>query len=144
MIKLIREIRDTRDIHLIVSSHLLRDVEECCEEVLILKDGQIAASCNLAQERQSNNNFLELETTGGNEPFDSAIEQLGCAYAALGQGRYKLVLGEQFGVRDVFRLAAARGVQVRKLSRRQDSLEDIFLKAMENGAAGREPTNGSL
>ena len=37
MIKLIREIRETRDIHLIISSHLLRDVEECCEEVLILK-----------------------------------------------------------------------------------------------------------
>ena len=44
MIKLIREIRDTRDIHLMISSHLLRDVEECCEEVLILKDGRIAAT----------------------------------------------------------------------------------------------------
>src|ERR687892_756801 len=61
MIRLIREIRDTRDIHLIISSHLLRDVEECCEEVLILKDGFIAASCNLEAERRSNLNFIEME-----------------------------------------------------------------------------------
>src|SRR5688572_13673011 len=38
MIHLIREIRATGTINLILSSHLLRDVEECCEEVLILKD----------------------------------------------------------------------------------------------------------
>src|SRR5574341_2360288 len=35
MIRLIREIRDTQDARLLVSSHLLRDVEECCDEVLI-------------------------------------------------------------------------------------------------------------
>lgn len=136
MVRLIREIRDTGDVHLIVSSHLLRDVEECCEEVLILKDGQIAASCNLEQERRSNMNFIELEAVGGDEPFDSAIEQLGCEYAALGQGRYKLVLRDDIGARDLYRLAASRGVQIRKFSYRHDSLEDIFLKAMENGTHG--------
>lgn len=137
MIKLIREIRDTGDIHLIVSSHLLRDVEECCEEVLILKDGQIAASCNLEAERRANLNFIEMETAGGGDPFDTAIEQLGCEYASLGQGRYKLVLRNGLGVRDVYRLAAERGVQIRKLNHRRDSLEDIFLKAMEGAANGR-------
>src|SRR4051812_17742276 len=36
MINLIREIRDTEDMHIVLSSHLLRDVEECCDEVIIL------------------------------------------------------------------------------------------------------------
>ena len=69
MIKLIREIRETRDIHLIISSHLLRDVEECCEEVLILKDGHVAAYCDLEKERRSNLNFIELETYGREGEF---------------------------------------------------------------------------
>src|SRR5207249_2591536 len=51
MISLIKEIRDTQGIHIILSSHLLRDVEECCEEALILKEGRIAAYCNLEEER---------------------------------------------------------------------------------------------
>lgn len=43
MIQLVREIRDASDMRLIISSHLLRDVEETCEEVLILRNGRVAA-----------------------------------------------------------------------------------------------------
>jgi ABC-2 type transport system ATP-binding protein len=39
MIRLIKEIRDTNEVHVILSSHLLPDVEECCEDVMILKGG---------------------------------------------------------------------------------------------------------
>jgi ABC-2 type transport system ATP-binding protein len=134
MIKLIREIRDTRDIHLIVSSHLLRDVEECCEEVLILKDGMIAATCNLEAERRANLNFIEMEVFGeGN--FAEAIERLGCEYAAMGHGRFKMVLTGGVEVRDLYKMASERRMQIRRLSHRHDSLEDIFLKAMEPAGA---------
>src|SRR5689334_7614227 len=54
MIQLIQEIRDRGDLRLILSSHLLRDVEECCDQVLILKDGDIAAHCDLEEERRAN------------------------------------------------------------------------------------------
>src|SRR5467141_5230595 len=37
MIELIRQIRDSGKAHILLSSHLLRDVEECCEEILIIK-----------------------------------------------------------------------------------------------------------
>src|SRR3954464_11797956 len=47
MIRLIREMRDTGHTSILISSHLLRDVEETCEEVLILKDGGIPAQCVL-------------------------------------------------------------------------------------------------
>ncbi len=40
MLQLIREIRDRGDVHVMLSSHLLRDVEECCDEVLILQGGR--------------------------------------------------------------------------------------------------------
>ncbi len=131
MIKLIREIRETRDIHLMISSHLLRDVEECCEEVLILKDGRIAAYCDLEKERRSNLNFIELETIGTEGVFANAIEQLGCDFADLGQGRFKMVLTDDVVVSDLYRLAAEKDVQIRRLNHRHDSLEHIFLKAME-------------
>jgi ABC-2 type transport system ATP-binding protein len=131
MIKLIREIRDTRDIHLMISSHLLRDVEECCEEVLILKDGQVAAYCDLEKERRSNLNFIELETLGPEGIFSEAIERLGCDFADLGQGRFKMVLTDGVAVSDLYRIAAEKDVQIRRLNYRHDSLEHIFLKAME-------------
>ena len=137
MIQLIQEIRDRGDLHLILSSHLLRDVEECCDEVLILKDGNIAAFCNLEEERRSNRRFLEIETRGGvNGSFLATVEKLGCETAPGVQGRIKLILPDGLEVRRLYEVAAEQDVQIRRLSHKRDSLEDIFLKAMET-ADGR-------
>jgi len=137
MIQLIQEIRDRGDLHLILSSHLLRDVEECCDQVLILKDGNIAAFCNLEEERRANRQFLEIETRGGvNGSFLAAMAQLGCESAPGAQGRIKLVLPDGLEVRRLYEVAASQNVQIRRMNHRRDSLEDIFLKAMESSNGG--------
>ena len=136
MIKLIREIRDSGHAHIVLSSHLLLDVEECCDEILILRDGEIAVYCNLEEERKSNRKFLMLETRGDQQKFIEAIQKLGCEYAVSGDHRLKIVLQEGVEVRDLYRLADEHQVQLRRLSYKRDSLEDIFLKAMENGYGG--------
>src|SRR5438128_6685357 len=94
MIRLIREIRDSHQAHILISSHLLRDVEECCEEILILKEGQIATYCNLEEERKANRRFLVLETRGDQNGFAKAIGSLGCEYALTTDHRVKIVLQE--------------------------------------------------
>ena len=136
MIKLIREIRDSGQAHIVLSSHLLLDVEECCDEILILRDGQIVVYCNLEEERKSNRKFLMLETRGDQKRFVDALGNLGCEYAITNPTRMKVVLQDGVEVRDLYRLAAESEVQLRRLSYKRDSLEDIFLKAMENGHGG--------
>jgi ABC-2 type transport system ATP-binding protein len=120
----------------VLSSHLLLDVEECCDEILILRDGQIAVYCNLEEERKSNRKFLMLETRGDHGKFVEALAKLGCEYAMSGDHRLKIVLQEGIEVRDLYRLADETKVQLRRLSYKRDSLEDIFLRAMENGYGG--------
>jgi ABC-2 type transport system ATP-binding protein len=137
MIQLIQEIRDRGDLHLMLSSHLLRDVEDCCDQVLILKDGNVAAFCNLEEERRANRRFLELETRGENNgSFLEAVEKLGCETAPGAQGRVKLIMPDGLEVRKLYQIASDQNVQIRRLNRKRDSLEDIFLKAMET-ADGR-------
>src|SRR5947208_12473436 len=94
MIRLIREMRESGGMHIILSSHLLRDVEETCEEVLILKQGKIVHYSNLEEERRANRKFIEMEVLGANGTFASAIESLGCACAATGHNRLKMILSE--------------------------------------------------
>jgi ABC-2 type transport system ATP-binding protein len=145
MIQLIQEIRDRGDLHLILSSHLLRDVEECCDEVLILKDGNIAAFCNLEEERRANRRFLELETRGEvNGNFLEAMEKLGCETATGAQGRIKLILPDGLEVRQMYEVAAAQNVQIRRMNRKRDSLEDIFLKAMDAPAPDKVMAGQSI
>ena len=138
-IELICEIREASDICLLLSSHLLRDVEETCDQVLILRDGRIASICNLAEERSANRKFLEMETSGAEPAFASALESLGCECALFENGRMKVVLPDTVEIRDVYKVAAERGVQIRRMNHRRDSLQDIFLNAMEHsgGMNGR-------
>jgi ABC-2 type transport system ATP-binding protein len=137
MLKLIKEMRDSGEMHIVLCSHLLRDVEDTCEEVMILKQGEMVYAANLEEERKLNRRFLELETYGVQNGFVEAAEAIGCECAALAGGRVKMVLGTGVEIRDIYKLAAERDLQLRRLSYRRDTLEDIFLKAMEfKGAPG--------
>ncbi len=134
MLQLVRDVRDTGEVRVLISSHLLHDIEECCDEVIILKDGRIAALCNLEEERKANLKFLELEVSNENG-FLESVRGLGCECASFGSGRLKIVLPDNIEVRQLYRLAGEHSVQIRRMNYRRDSLEDIFLKAMTNGVA---------
>jgi ABC-2 type transport system ATP-binding protein len=133
MIRMVREMRDSGQMHIVLCSHLLRDVEETCEEVVILKHGRVVHYSNLADERRSNRRFLELEIEGPVDGFVDAARDLGCECAPGVFRRWKLVLGENVEIADIYRIAAERDIQLRRLNFRRDTLEDIFLKAMETG-----------
>src|SRR6202034_3362586 len=142
MIQLIKDVRSQGSIRLLISSHLLRDIDETCDEVLILKDGGIAGLCNIEEERRSNRSFVELETVGATERFSASIRALGCECASFPGGRIKLVIPDNIEARDLYVIASEQGVQIRRMNQRRDSLEDIFLRAMDNDQ-GRT-ANGSL
>jgi ABC-2 type transport system ATP-binding protein len=166
MLDLVRDIRDAGEVAVVLSSHLLRDVEQCCDEVLVIKGGRIAVAADLAAERASNRRFLELEVRGAGamapaspDPaaapkaeapqaeapeaaFAAAAERLGCEVAWSGRQRLKLVLPEGVAVADLYRLAAAGELQIRRLAFERTSLEDIFLQAMEERQ--REVPHGGL
>jgi ABC-2 type transport system ATP-binding protein len=148
MIALIRQIRDGGRARIMLSSHLLRDVEECCDEILVLKDGEIVANSNLEEERKANRKFIELETRGGNRTaFAEAIGELGCDYAMSGERRMKLIMQDEVEISDLYRLANQYEIQIRRMNFKRDSLEDIFLKAMETdtaSAANGRANNGGL
>jgi ABC-2 type transport system ATP-binding protein len=142
MIQLIKEIREEGSVRLLISSHLLRDIDETCDEVLILKSGHIAALCNIEEERRANRSFMELETVGATEQFSVRIRGLGCECACFPGGRIKLVIPGHVEARDLYVIASEQGVQIRRMNQRRDSLEDIFLRAMDHEWAG--PVHVSL
>ena len=72
-----------------------------------------------------------MEAYGDTEAFTAAVAQLGCELAAQGNGRLKMVLNNGVQIHDLYRLAAEREVRIRRLDYKRDSLQDIFLKAME-------------
>jgi ABC-2 type transport system ATP-binding protein len=133
MIRLVKEMRASKEMHILICSHLLRDIEETCEEVLILKQGRIVHYSNLEEERKANRRFVEMETWGDSTGFVESLVAQGCEQAPGGYaGKLRLVLPPGFEMREIYRLAAQRDLQLRRLNYRLDTLEEIFLRAMEN------------
>lgn len=132
MLNLIREIRDSGDTHIVIASHLLHDVESCCDEVLVLKQGKIARYCNLEEERRSNRKFILLQIRGDEEGFIAGLRALGCEVAQPNKRRMKAVLPQDVEIHHLYALAKEKAVQIRHMDYKRDSLEDIFLRAMDS------------
>jgi ABC-2 type transport system ATP-binding protein len=131
MVQLIKEVRKEGSMHMLISSHLLRDIDETCDEVLILNKGKIAAISNIEEERRSHRNFIEMEMTGNTEGFAQKVRTMGCECACFAGGRVKVVMPDALSARDLYVTAAEMGAEIRRIQLRRDSLEDIFLRAME-------------
>jgi len=109
--------------------------------VLVLKEGRIAVYANLEAERRANHRLLELDVRAADgapaaPAFAELAAALGCESAPGARQRLKLVLPDGVEARDMFQLAAGAGMQIRRLDYKRDSLEDIFLKAMEGDPDG--------
>ena len=130
MLKLIVDMKEEQGMNVLVCSHLLRDIEQVCDEAVILKDGTIVHQCNLEEERRSNRHFVELEVTGDDRHLRTALPEIGAEGVSEGAGRWRIVLPPDVEVEAVWELAARQNLLVRKLTHRRDTLEEIFLKAM--------------
>ena len=136
MLDLIRDIRDRGETHIVLSSHLLGDVESVCDEVMILKSGRIAACCDLELERRANRSFVELELQHPNPSFVAALADQGCELAIQDERSFKTVLPSHITVKTLYELAGEHRAAIRRLDCKRDSLQDIFLRAMENDHGG--------
>jgi ABC-2 type transport system ATP-binding protein len=130
MLKLVCEMKDDHGMNVVLCSHLLRDVEQVCDEVVIMNNGLIVHQADLEAERRANRSFVELEVTGNDAGLAAALAAAGADCVTEGGGRWRIVLPPGVEVTSLWGLLAREHLFVRKLTHRRDSLEEIFLKAV--------------
>ena len=64
MLKLVGEMKNEQGMSVLICSHLLRDIEQVCDEAVIMKDGAIVHQCNLEEERRSNQAVRRARSDG--------------------------------------------------------------------------------
>lgn len=149
----IRElIRDLgRERTLILSTHILSEVELLCNRVLIIDKGRIVAEGTPENLRQSSRGASEIRVGFAGLPGDSA-EALAAA-AGIGEalgglagisgvapgseaGEFRLTaLADADPRAEIFRLAVAKGWTLVELSQSKASLEDVFVRLTTNRPA---------
>jgi len=74
ILELIRDISSAKDIQVLVSSHILADIETLCADVVILNKGRVAAQGSLASLRAIDYSLFEVRVKGDEDLFRSEAE----------------------------------------------------------------------
>ncbi len=137
MLALIRRIGHDLGLDVILSSHLLDEVERVSDSVVIIDGGRTVSSGRLDDLRGVDRAELLVELDGdapAGVGLVAALAERGAA--AVVDGRLVVVALESDVVFDLVRDAIADlGLAVRRLERRTASLEDVFLAGADAGAA---------
>lgn len=132
MLSLISEMIEYSDSKIIISSHLLRDIESCCHDVMVLKKGEVVALGNIEEMKQTEENLFELRIKGEIDPFIAALGDAGCECSIGMREDIQVSTPDVFASRRFYDIAAAQGVQIRHFRAKRDTLEDIFLKVLQD------------
>ena len=132
MLELIRDMIANSDSQIIVSSHLLKDIEYCCEDVLVLKKGRVAATGNIEEMKQTEQNLFELRIKGDLDHFMSGLSEQQCDCRLGRRETLEVRLPEEMNPQELFKIAQRQKVQIRHFYAKRDSLEDVFIKVLED------------
>ena len=130
MLELIRDITQNKGINLILSSHLLPDVEATCERVVVLHKGKIVAEGPIQELKGTTRRTFEIRVKGDVEGFIAALGAAGVECEDTDADVMRVRIAEDRGAQDLFALAAAHNVQVRHLRPFVSTLEDVFAQAI--------------
>ena len=130
MLALVRDLAYRKGVDVIVSSHLLPDVEATCEHVLVMHRGSIVAAGPIAELKGPVRHAFELRIKGDMVRFAKELRAAGAECHDDGTGMMRVLVREDRGARDLFALAATHGVQVRHLRPSVPTLEDVFARAI--------------
>jgi ABC-2 type transport system ATP-binding protein len=135
MLELIRDLAHNKDVNLILSSHLLPDVEYTCDHVVVLDKGRVAAAGPIAALKQSRGRVYELrvKTADTLEAFIVRLRAAGLECHETDEDIMRVFVPGDGGARALFAVAAAGHVQVRHLRPSVATLEDVFARAVGEG-----------
>jgi ABC-2 type transport system ATP-binding protein len=144
MLDLIKSLAHDEGKNILLSSHLLPDVEYVCQNVLIMSGGQILKQGSIDEMLIASKTLLSVRVKAGTAEtaaFAGELDKAGFRAELEKGGNIRLDIGNESRLDEayqaVMRAGAATGVQVRFVSRSARTLEDLFLEviiAQEKGA----------
>lgn len=133
---LIKEIGKEKTVML--SSHILKEVEATCDRILIINEGRLVADGTTEELRRRARGSGQLLVRVRDSGEDAGEELCGLSSVAAadsrGDGKWMLnVTPEGDPAGEVFKLCVEKGWVLEEMTPRESSLEDVFRELTENG-----------
>ena len=134
MLELVRDLAHNTGVNLILSSHLLPDVEYTCDHVVVMDKGAIVAAGPIAALKQPRGRVYELRVKMAADLdldlFVARLRAAGLECKQTDEDVMRVFVPGEGGARELFALASAERVQVRHLRPSVPTLEDVFAHAV--------------
>ena len=135
MLELIRDLGHNKNVNLILSSHLLPDVEYTCDHVVVMDKGQVVAQGPIDELKGPAGRVFELRIKGDLPMFIEVLRESGMECHGTDEDVMRVFVPAGISASgneqaSIFTLDAQKGVQVRHLRPSIPTLEDVFAKAV--------------
>ncbi len=135
MLELIRDIAHNKGINLILSSHLLPDVEYVCDHVVVLDKGAVATHGTIDDLKGPSGRVYEVRVKGVLAPFIAALEGAGMECHETDEDIMRVFVPGPVSAagedqRRICTIAGQAHTQVRHLKASLPTLEDVFARAI--------------
>ncbi len=135
MLELIKDLAQNKGVNLILSSHLLPDVEYTCDYVVVMDKGAVATAGTVEALKGPSGRVFEVRVKGDLHIFIAALKAAGLDVADAEEDVMRVFVpgaaaghgGDQQKICDIARGA---GVQIRHLKPSLPTLEDVFARAI--------------
>jgi ABC-2 type transport system ATP-binding protein len=142
ILKLIRELGKDYGKNILISSHLLPDIEFCADNVVVMSEGKTIMQGGLKSilQQQDKQVQLKIMVSGDYELFANILSKNGFNVTEVAEEISCLIDNNKTNVEflEIFKLAKEFGMNVRMLSPYRQRLEDVFLAAIREEDAVEE------
>jgi ABC-2 type transport system ATP-binding protein len=132
MLRLVKALATDHGKSVLLSTHLLADVEAVCERVVILAGGRVRGQGTVAELCARRQDRFRIRVQGdGTDAFRAALTRAGVALLGdSGPGEWRVAVPAGWTNLTFFRIADACGAVIRSLVRDDETLEELFLRAV--------------
>jgi ABC-2 type transport system ATP-binding protein len=132
MLELIHDLAHHKNVNLILSSHLLPDVEYTCDHVVVMDKGTVATYGSIDALRGTAGRVYEIRIKGDQDHFIEVLKAAGYEVHDSDEDVMRVFIpgATDDSTKTLFALAAREKIQVRHLRPSVPTLEDVFARAV--------------
>ena len=135
MLDLIKEIAKIKQVAILLSSHLLPDIEHVCERVVVINHGRIVRAGEMDDLTQMKGRMMEVRVRENHRTFADHLRERGFGIQETHDGTLIVTHDAEVSVKGLYELAQQSGHQIRHVSPVRQKLEEVFLEAIQTSGA---------
>jgi ABC-2 type transport system ATP-binding protein len=129
ILKLIGSLWRDLGISVIMSSHLLRDIERVCDRVIIIGHGRVLEHDSIVQLKNRHRRIVELAPAAQSERFVSVLTSSGATVVVLSNGKLR-VESSSDSVEWILQLMRAHQLPPAEIVANPDALHELFIRSI--------------